>query len=265
MSKPIKIFSMQQNGTYCSLKINTRTGCMPCKTYIFNFWHKTLIFFPVKFVTQMWMLAVLCIAMENIHWIVHPSHYNCCYLYTTLFINYLALLAWLKLPYWFPEDWWRHLTGFFLIYGYGKEENVLLKPFKYYFFFFFLILFLNNLALFANSPREFLCFIFTYLNSHSQLVKCSCPHLGDHLSRQAYKIKVCSLGKQSRSQMSISIIRNIKSARVNCLKFIYKIKLVFQLETNSQEEAELECKEHVCIQEEMKALEVVQQGKNLQS
>lgn len=165
------------------------------------------------------MLAVLCTAMENIHWIVHPSHYNCCYPYTTLIINYLALLAWLKLSYlyWFPEGYIgevRHITGFFLIYG--KEENTLLKPCKYYFFSF------NNVALFVNSPREF--YVPSTLNPYSQLVKYSCPHLGDHLSRHAYKITVCSLGKQSRSQMSVSVIRNIKSARVNCLKFICKIE-----------------------------------------
>lgn len=46
--------------------------------------------------------------------------------------------------------------------------------------------------------------------------------------------------------------------------FICKIKLVFQLKTNSQEEAEVECKGHVCIQEGMKVLEVVQLGKNLE-
>lgn len=64
--------------------------------------------------------------------------------------------------------------------------------------------------------------------------------------------------------MSVSVIRNIKSERVNCLMFICKIKLVFQLKTNSQEEAEVECKGHVCIQEGMKVLEVVQLGKNLE-
>lgn len=66
-------------------------------------------------------------------------------------------------------------------------------------------------SLIANSPREVLWSLCNYLNPYSQLVKYNCSCLVDHLSTQAYKITVWSLGKQSRRKMSAAVIGNIVS------------------------------------------------------